>query len=253
MAPTAAAAPPATRNTKAPGAPVRRDLLTRDPEVQARTQLDRKTVKEYAELMLDGVEFPALVVFDDGDKLYLADGWHRDAAAELAGIDALPCDVRKGTRRDAILFAVGANARHGLRLSLADRRRAVEILLRDPEWSKWSDREIARRAGSSHATVKRMRPRFGPAATSASRVARRGERTYVWAPPTAKEAAPNYFNDYLFYLVRFDVSQFLRFKQIVNQRSDRNTVAEAVDIVMRETNSAQTTPPGSQSSVAGRQ
>lgn len=226
-----AAAPPERGQASTKGVPIKRELLTRDTAVQARTRLDQKTVKHYAELMLDGVEFPALVVFDDGDKLYLADGWHRDAAAELAGIDVLPCDVRKGTRRDAILFAVGANGRHGLHLSLADRRRAVEMLLGDPEWSKWSDREIARRAGSSHATVKRMRPRFGPVAASASRIARRGEHTYTWAPPKAKEAAPNYFNDYLYYLVRFDVRQFLRFKQIVNLRSDRNTVAEAVDIV----------------------
>ena len=32
----------------------------------------------------------------------------------------------------------------------ADKRRAVVALLEDPEWSAWSDREIARRSGSHH-------------------------------------------------------------------------------------------------------
>ena len=106
-------APPRT-TTSPKNVTLRRAQLTRDPGVQARAQLDRKAVGHYAALMKDGLEFPALTVFDDGEKLYLADGWHRDAAAELAGLDSFPCDVRKGTRRDAILSSVGANARHGL-------------------------------------------------------------------------------------------------------------------------------------------
>ncbi|HZF40417.1 MAG TPA: helix-turn-helix domain-containing protein [Blastocatellia bacterium] len=39
----------------------------------------------------------------------------------------------------------------------ADRRRAVLTLLNDAEWSRWSDREIARRCGVSPDTVGRLR------------------------------------------------------------------------------------------------
>ncbi|EWY35857.1 hypothetical protein N825_32650 [Skermanella stibiiresistens SB22] len=39
-----------------------------------------------------------------------------------------------GSRRDAVPHAVGANARHGLPRSNADKRDAVMILLKDPEW-----------------------------------------------------------------------------------------------------------------------
>ena len=46
-----------------------------------------------------------------------------------------------------MLHSVGANTEHGLRRTNADKRRAVETLLRDEEWSQWSDREIARRCG----------------------------------------------------------------------------------------------------------
>ena len=35
------------------------------------------------------------------------------------------------------------NADHGKRRSNADKRRAVEMMLKDSEWGKWSDREIA--------------------------------------------------------------------------------------------------------------
>lgn len=65
----------------------------------------------------------------------------------------LPAEVRNGTRRDALLFACGANASHGLRRSSADKRKAVETLLADDEWKQWSDREIAKRCHVSHVSV----------------------------------------------------------------------------------------------------
>lgn len=69
----------------------------------------------------------------------------------------IAAEVRQGTRRDAILYSVGANATHGLRRTNADKRRAVETLLRDEEWSQWSNREIARQCGVSLNLVNSMR------------------------------------------------------------------------------------------------
>jgi hypothetical protein len=51
-----------------------------------------------------------------------------------------------------------ANGEHGLPRTNADKRRAVELLLADAEWSQWSDREIARRAAVNKFLVNQMRP-----------------------------------------------------------------------------------------------
>jgi hypothetical protein len=111
--------------------------------------------------MLMGAAFPPVVVFGDGDGdagYWLADGYHRWHAAEIAGLQSIACDVRAGGRREAILHSVGANAEHGWRRSNEDKRRAVQTLLNDAEWSGWSDREIARRCGVSDRSVNRLRP-----------------------------------------------------------------------------------------------
>jgi hypothetical protein len=42
----------------------------------------------------------------------------------------------------------------------ADKRRAVELLLRDEEWSKKSDRWIAEKCGVSHNFVNSVRPQL---------------------------------------------------------------------------------------------
>ena len=63
--------------------------------------------------------------------------------------------------RDAILYSVGANAAHGLRRTQEDKRRAVELLLRDDEWSKKSNRWIADACRVDHKTVSKLRAHWG--------------------------------------------------------------------------------------------
>jgi hypothetical protein len=65
--------------------------------------------------------------------------------------------VSDGSARDAVLAAAGANATHGIRRTNADKRHAIERLLADPEWSRWSDHEIARACHVDHKTVGRVR------------------------------------------------------------------------------------------------
>ncbi len=231
---------------------VRLEMLSRDEGVLARTALDHETVESYAALMADGVEFPALTVFDDGEKLRLADGFHRAEAAVRAGLGDFACDVRRGTRRDAILHSIDANARHGLPRTDADKRRAVETLLRDHEWGRWSDREIARLAGVSKSLVGKLRRQVKPEAARAAsvpRLARRGAQVYEMTPPpprqqlrpppgdgeaaSAKAGQPNYIVNWLYFLVRFSPRQFIQWQKIVNGRTAVSVLAEAVDVVMR--------------------
>jgi transcriptional regulator with XRE-family HTH domain len=129
-------------------------------EVQARVAMNKETIEEYAEAMRNGDKFPPVVVFCDEDSAsyWLADGFHRyHAAKQIANKWALQAEIRAGGKREAILFAVGANASHGLRRSREDKRNSVLKLLKDSEWSQWSDREIARRCQVSPDTVNRIR------------------------------------------------------------------------------------------------
>lgn len=130
-----------------------------DGGTQARASLDEETVADYAAAIEDGAEFPAIVVFFDGSAHWLADGFHRFHAQRKAGAANVLAEVRKGTRRDAILHSVGANANHGLRRTNDDKRRSVMTLLEDEEWSKWSDREIARKCAVSQPFVSGLRPK----------------------------------------------------------------------------------------------
>ena len=129
-----------------------------DGGTQSRAQLYHPTVSDYVEVIASGVDFPAVVVFFDGKDYWLADGFHRHAAYASMNRKDIAADVHQGTRRDAILYSVGANSSHGLRRTSEDKRRAVTVLLNDPEWSGWSDREVARQCRVSHPFVAKFRP-----------------------------------------------------------------------------------------------
>jgi hypothetical protein len=130
-----------------------------DSDVQPRESISSQTIGEYADAMSEGKDFPAIVVYKDPDSgsLIAADGWHRVSAARQAGRTTIKAEVRTGTKRDAILYSVSANATHGLRRTDADKRRAVMRLLNDDEWSKWSASVIAEKAGVSQPFVSGLR------------------------------------------------------------------------------------------------
>jgi hypothetical protein len=151
-------ATPPTTAIPSPATHLALGSIRRDPGIQQRVGIAPALVDDYAETIADWIERAPVVVFDDGEPGYwLADGFHRVAAAERSGLDTIPAAVRQGTRRDAMLFAVGANRMQGQRPTRADKRRAVETLLADPEWSAWSDRRIADEAGVSPTTVGNIR------------------------------------------------------------------------------------------------
>ena len=108
-----------------------------DADCQSRVSLDEETVAEYAHRMREGAVFPSIVVFFDGSDHWLADGFHRWAAAKsLArerGDEAtaeIAADVRQGARLDAVRHALAANAAHGKRREPGDYRKGYEIAVR---------------------------------------------------------------------------------------------------------------------------
>ena len=132
-------------------------LIKRDGGTQSRAKIYWETVQEYTEALLNGDKFPPIIVYYDGEDYWLADGFHRMDAYIACRQEMIPVTIRQGTRRDAVLHSVGANATHGLRRTNQDKRRAVELLLNDPEWSQWSDREIARVCGVGNVFVSKLR------------------------------------------------------------------------------------------------
>jgi hypothetical protein len=128
-----------------------------DPQAQPRVQLDEAVIEEYAEQMRGGASFPPVTVFHDGEQHHLADGFHRVAAADRNGNDFVLAEVHEGTLRDAVAYSLSANADHGLQRSNADKRRAVRTMLKDEEWRKLADSEIAAQCRVSRPLVADVR------------------------------------------------------------------------------------------------
>ena len=124
-----------------------------DGGTQPRAKLNQETVDEYAEAYKSGTSLPPVTLFFDGANYWMADGFHRFFGAKAAGKSRIAEDITPGTLRDAILYSLSANSKHGLKRSNADKRKAVVTLLDDAEWSKWSNEKIAATCAVSPHTV----------------------------------------------------------------------------------------------------
>lgn len=152
-----------------------------DGGTQPRAALNEATVAEYAESITEGAKMPPISVYHDGADYWLADGFHRFHAHRKIGASDINAEVHQGTKRDAILHSVGANAAHGLRRTNEDKRKAVLTLLEDSEWSQWSDREISRQCGVGNKFVGDVRRSICVPNTDtppATRLVERGGKTY---------------------------------------------------------------------------
>lgn len=129
-------------------------LSIKAERIQTREKTDSTYIDELAERMLTGDIFPAITIFTDGKNEWLADGIHRLDAAIQAKC-RISVEYRQGNRADAVEFALGANAHHGLRRTIADKRRTVAMALE--AFPKRSSRAIAELCGVSHFLVDAQR------------------------------------------------------------------------------------------------
>lgn len=142
--------------------PINKILIDRG--TQFRVGTNNSKVQEYQELLADSKGWPfdaPCIVFYDGTEYYLVDGFHRHHAAKLAERKKLTCEVISGSLREAIKFALSANAKHGIYRSNEDKRKAVSFALADEEWGKLSDRAIAEMCGVSDRFVNSLRKESG--------------------------------------------------------------------------------------------
>lgn len=128
-----------------------------DGGTQQRERINPEIVAEYTDAMRCGAQFPAVIVFHDGVHNWLADGFHRFHACREMTSPEILAEVHVGTQRDAVLYSTGANNAHGQRLSNADKRHAVGVMLTDKEWSQWSNKAIAKHCKVTDVFVGKVR------------------------------------------------------------------------------------------------
>lgn len=116
-----------------------------DGGTQVRQAINESVVADYAERMSEGVKFPNVVLFHDGNRYYCADGFHRIMASQRVGFKDIAADVRAGTMTDALWFALGANKENGQRLSASDKKHAILLALKT--WPDRSQQQIADQIG----------------------------------------------------------------------------------------------------------
>jgi hypothetical protein len=110
------------------------------------------------EALADSDDLIPIEVFHTKDGYIVVDGFHRIQAYRNCDRKTIPCKVRRGTTEEAILYSCGVNAEHlALPRTQSDKRKAVETLLRHPEWSQWSDSAIAKQCKVSNKTVAAVR------------------------------------------------------------------------------------------------
>lgn len=155
-----------------------------DASIQCRASIDTGTVNEYAERMTAADAFPPVELFGADGRYWIGDGWHRIMAARQIGALSIDATAHDGGRREALKFALGANAQHGHRRTNADKRRCVEIAL--AEFGSLSNNAVAALCGVHDEMVSRLRSQLPESGTSKvigadgkQYPARRKERTAV--------------------------------------------------------------------------
>ncbi len=113
-------------------------------------------------------------------SMHVIDGAHRVRAAQLRGRNDIDAIVVDDSESEAFIRSVTANSRHGLPLTLRDRKQAAARLLRIcPDKS---DRAIAELAGLSGKTVGALRRSIDDLPQLGARVGRDGRVRAISAP-----------------------------------------------------------------------
>lgn len=133
--------------------------------LQSRDTMHTDYIGEFSESMLNGHVFPPVIVFFDGASYFLADGFHRHAAQVHAAVndrkfEDIRCEVRRGTRRDAMIYSAGANKIFTIPRDAADKRKSCCMLFNDAEWFDKDAREIAEYVGVRTSDVHSWRLRY---------------------------------------------------------------------------------------------
>jgi hypothetical protein len=129
---------------------------------QAREKLDDEALVVYAEAYSEEDHgLPPIEVVDVDGDLVVVDGFHRVAAARMAGRKFITVDVvTSGNLEFASWEALSKNHDHGVRRTRDDKKKAVWLALDNDIGQEQSSREIAKHLGVSHTFVGKIREKW---------------------------------------------------------------------------------------------
>lgn len=128
-----------------------------DGNTQQRDSIDPHWVHEMVDNMKNDVEYPPLQVRYDGVHYWLSDGFHRYHAYTQLGVKSIEVAYLPGTQFDAQIDSYSANHNHGKPRSRADKVKAVQNALANPQLQDKSDAEIGRICKVSYPFVASVR------------------------------------------------------------------------------------------------
>jgi uncharacterized ParB-like nuclease family protein len=167
----------------------------RDLSTFIRCGVDGDQVENLKAAYTSGTWVPPVTLFaertvEDGSKeqkgtvrYYIGDGWHRFHALRELGRAVIPAIVHEGGRREALKCALGANTGFGLRRTNKDKRKAVEVAIR--EFPRLSSRAVAELCKVSHEMVNALRSQLADSASC--RVGRDGKTRHVAERDTSEQ------------------------------------------------------------------
>uniref|UniRef100_A0A6M3M6R8 Putative methyltransferase n=2 Tax=viral metagenome TaxID=1070528 RepID=A0A6M3M6R8_9ZZZZ len=131
------------------------DEIVAKQDFMIRDSLNESLVQQYAENIEYILVCSPLEIWDTPDGNYLADGFHRLAAARFKGMKSVNVRVSKGSVQDAYAAACLANLFHGKPLTRSEREKArKEFIKIHPEWSNV---KLATEVSCSDETIRRYR------------------------------------------------------------------------------------------------
>lgn len=162
------------------------NMIEATTATQVRTKLNREVIEMYRDDIKNGAVMPPIDVFAEkgSSRHILADGFHRLIATIEAKLEEIEVEVHEGGMHAALAHALSANRVHGLRRSNADKVNAVTLALKDPEFSKLLQEDIADLCGVRRETVSRVATRMATGRTAAD------ERKPKPKKPTADDHRP---------------------------------------------------------------
>src|SRR5262249_349096 len=150
-------------------------------------KLDQDTVERY----IDAFDrLPPVTVFEIDDQWLIADGIHRHAAAVTVGKRTIKAEIRQGSFEEALDFVASANLHHGLPLTRAARRRAIDVKL--GLHHERSDRHLAEELYVGRELVSKLRKQLiegGQIPSGGIRIGSDGKK-YPAMPKDAGERRP---------------------------------------------------------------
>lgn len=158
------------------------EIIRDHDTLQVRTEIDAKTVEQYARSMKAGAKFPPVVVYRVENRLFLVDGFHRTAAAEAVAEAKrtfgakIAAQVIDGTMGEAMKAAALANTTNGKALKASEHRRSFRMLAKSGVLEGTDSRTIADMMNNvvSHVTVWKWANEDFPGLLGAK--AKKGER-----------------------------------------------------------------------------